>query len=1205
MMPKQLRHVLRLPLILFVLLVFMAVPALAEQPPPPTPIPPENFYDAEITEADQTAAMQQGNPQLDWDDEAPLTSEAIVSYNRSAAVAWADVNNYKDFSYRGDSQGRYAATYIGRALYQGGLNTSNAWYGNQQLIAWMWYNQDKWEFRSLDQLQAGDFVLYGYDQYNGNAWNWMDIDPTLTGCCFQSGPNVNFQGWSRFAHAALVIAQGYVASWNPEIWNISVGGFNIPARLGVHIKTDTVVCTNTNPFNDCIENAAIVINLPYGLDEYVTGATVQAGDPAHSCINTGGAFAYTRSVWFRYVPGVTGTVRFETIAGDPNQYDSVISVFTGLPGSLTEIACNDDIVGGDAAYPYRSRIDLHLTVNTPYYVMVSQWTGPGYYPPSPYMRFRMNQVSIVPTHTNTPTRTPTFTRTNTPTNTPTRTPTATFTATSTATRTPSSTPTWTPSPTFTPTATSTSAGTVVMAIAPTSSTASVGGTFTVAVEVRAGAQPVDSVGAYLDVNPSLLEIVSVTPGSALPVVLENTFNASTGELNYAAGILTGTRPTGTFTLLTVTLRALQITAGAPISFHMSGARLSDANYLGGSVLHHVENGTVTTVNTALVGAVGLQGRGTAPNSRWIVPLTVGATISGGGTTTHSVTTNDSGQFTVNGLTPGSYSIRVKNSKMLSCVSSVTIASGGSTFNFGVLRAGDASDNDTVNLTDFSILSGSFGKSSGASGYDDRADFNGDLTVNLSDFSLLSGNFAQSGGTACAGASAFTALGAVTLALDPLTTTAVLGSDFDVNVIVDAGAQPVDSAGAYLNFDPTALQVVSITAGGAFPVPLLSAFDNAAGTLDYAAGILEGARPTGTFTLATIRFHALTAVTDSPLTFSTTGDRQSDALYTGESLLSGVQDGTITVQAATTIPTPLMPSGIVESAPLTFRWTPVGAYAWYYLWISGANGHVLDQWYDGGLVCAANECSATPEIALAGGAYQWWIQGWTPSGGYSAWSAAASFSLPMQAVAPLAPTGSITETQPTFSWQGIAGSSWYYLWIEGSDGHVFDQWYENTAVCAGDPCAVTPPLSLAGGTYQWWVQSWTPSSGYSPWSAAMTFAVALPPPAPTQIAPSGTLTVTPPTFSWNAVPAGAWYYVWVSGEAGAVLDRWYPASVCIAGVCSVTPDDLAWTGGVYTWWVQAWSSEGGYGAWSPAAAFTVAAPNVAPEPTIEVGNKRIP
>ena len=52
---------------------------------------------------------------------------------------------------------------------------------------------------------------------------------------------------------------------------------------------------------------------------------------------------------------------------------------------------------------------------------------------------------------------------------------------------------------------------------------------------------------------------------------------------------------------------------------------------------------------------------------------------------------------------------------------------------GLLKAGDANNDNRVNISDFSILRFAFGTSCGLSIYDDRADFTGDCRVNISDF----------------------------------------------------------------------------------------------------------------------------------------------------------------------------------------------------------------------------------------------------------------------------------------------------------------------------------------------------------------------------------------------------------------------------------------------------------------------------------------
>ena len=58
--------------------------------------------------------------------------------------------------------------------------------------------------------------------------------------------------------------------------------------------------------------------------------------------------------------------------------------------------------------------------------------------------------------------------------------------------------------------------------------------------------------------------------------------------------------------------------------------------------------------------------------------------------------------------------------------------------------GDVNGDGVVNILDFQLLSNSFGKSHGQTGYDARCDFNGDNSVNVLDFQVLSNNFGKSG-----------------------------------------------------------------------------------------------------------------------------------------------------------------------------------------------------------------------------------------------------------------------------------------------------------------------------------------------------------------------------------------------------------------------------------------------------------------------------
>ena len=111
------------------------------------------------------------------------------------------------------------------------------------------------------------------------------------------------------------------------------------------------------------------------------------------------------------------------------------------------------------------------------------------------------------------------------------------------------------------------------------------------------------------------------------------------------------------------------------------------------------------------------------------------------------TTDPSGYFTssVSGLPAGTYTWRIKGPRFLANAGSLALSGAPITSaEMGLLRAGDADNDNLVSTIDFSILRSSYGKTSGDPGYDDRADFDGNNTVNIGDFNLLRTNFGQAG-----------------------------------------------------------------------------------------------------------------------------------------------------------------------------------------------------------------------------------------------------------------------------------------------------------------------------------------------------------------------------------------------------------------------------------------------------------------------------
>jgi hypothetical protein len=146
----------------------------------------------------------------------------------------------------------------------------------------------------------------------------------------------------------------------------------------------------------------------------------------------------------------------------------------------------------------------------------------------------------------------------------------------------------------------------------------------------------------------------------------------------------------------------------------------------------------------LVGHVIWQGRPAQPNALQQAPITLTLKTGTLETDYPSQTTDASGFFTVTAPSSGPYAWRAKGSKYLATAGAVTITGAVTNVEMGLMRPGDANNDNVVSAPDFSILKSTFGKTQGDPGYDDRADFTGDVTVNALDFTLLKGNFGLGG-----------------------------------------------------------------------------------------------------------------------------------------------------------------------------------------------------------------------------------------------------------------------------------------------------------------------------------------------------------------------------------------------------------------------------------------------------------------------------
>jgi hypothetical protein len=287
-----------------------------------------------------------------------------------------------------------------------------------------------------------------------------------------------------------------------------------------------------------------------------------------------------------------------------------------------------------------------------------------------------------------------------------------------------------------------------------------------------------------------------------------------------------------------------------------------------------------------------------------------------------------------------------------------------------------------------------------------------------------------------------------------------------------------------------------------------------------------------------------------------------------------------------------PSATVYDATPTCLWKSVDSATWYRLSVYASTGPLFTKWYsaEDAACSGGGDCSVTPEVALAKGDKEWWVQPWKADYIYGPWSDGMAFTVgPEPGKAVLVSPSGAAGLKPTYTWNAVLNSTWYYLYVNDSMGKRIDKWYTaaQTGCSSGTGvCEVKPDTALALGAGKWWIQTWN-EVGYGPWSDGIDITVADIPDKAILISPEGDIG-SQPTYTWNAVSKATWYYLWVNDSTGKRIDKWYTASEvgCPSGTgaCSVKPDTVLALGGG-KWWIQTWNTAG-YGPWSDGMEFVV-------------------
>lgn len=297
------------------------------------------------------------------------------------------------------------------------------------------------------------------------------------------------------------------------------------------------------------------------------------------------------------------------------------------------------------------------------------------------------------------------------------------------------------------------------------STKLVNETFDVVIQAQSGSQEVVGVDVYLNFDPAKLAVVDmnseaagiqITEGTNLTQLIINSADNTAGHIDYCAGILESEGepyPSGTFTIAIIRFQALAETSPTTsVSFSTSDDR---PTYISGDILGTEVTGTLTgdiyTIASEVDINISLALQGTnRPDSAWLIPLTVKFFTPGSDvfsatplySFTHTSSKVDSAAIIqCNGILSGNYDISAVTSHTLVNVKrNITINASTNSVSLGTLLEGNVNNDDRINIADFGILVGSYGKLSTDPAYNPAADFDGNGIVNIADFSLLSGNY---------------------------------------------------------------------------------------------------------------------------------------------------------------------------------------------------------------------------------------------------------------------------------------------------------------------------------------------------------------------------------------------------------------------------------------------------------------------------------
>jgi hypothetical protein len=180
-------------------------------------------------------------------------------------------------------------------------------------------------------------------------------------------------------------------------------------------------------------------------------------------------------------------------------------------------------------------------------------------------------------------------------------------------------------------------------------------------------------------------------------------------------------------------------------------------------------------------------------------------------------------------------------------------------------------------------------------------------------------------------------------------------------------------------------------------------------------------------------------------------------------------------AALTPPVPAGPTGMVATDRPTFSWSAVSLAARYDVWVTDLSTGT------GGVAGSAVGTSFVDAAGLTPGhSFRCWVRAASVGGWLGPWSASMDFAVPgLGTPVPAGPSGTLTSSQPTFTWSAVALAAGYDVWLTdlttGVGGII--------GSAPGTSLKAPTPLT-AGQHYRWWVRAKSTNETLGSWSVAV-------------------------------------------------------------------------------------------------------------------------